>query len=223
MKAGREPVVRTGLKLLNEVGLDGLSLRRIAAALGVQAPTLYWRFKNKQDLIDEMATQVLANWAPQFLKGAATASSWQERTLLFGRTLRGALLRYRDGARMVAGSYLTDTTFYGVMETMLQTLLAAGIAPADAAACLHTVYSYVIGFTIEEQAVVSPKGERNPRYDLSAREARIDPERYPLTRSTGPAFFENYDTRFDRGLRTIIAGFAAERDKVSAGRASSDD
>jgi hypothetical protein len=76
--------------------------------------------------------------------------------------------------------------------------------------CLTTVYSYVIGFTIEQQAVLSPQGERDPRYTLAAREALVDPERYPLSRSIGAEVFDNYDARFERGLRLIIAGFAQE-------------
>lgn len=54
----RRQVVDTALRLLNEVGLDGLTLRRIAKELNVQAPALYWHFKNKQELLDEMATEM---------------------------------------------------------------------------------------------------------------------------------------------------------------------
>ena len=217
MRLGREPAVRAGLKLLDKVGLDGLTLRGIAAELGVQAPTLYWRFKNKQDLIDEMATQVLADWATK--AGAkAKPSSWQERVLTFGRGLRAALLRYRDGARMVAGSYLTNDTLYRSMEKTLEIFAAEGIAPADAISCLNTVYCYVIGFAIEEQAILTTKGERDPRYELSAREARLDPALFPLTRGIGPALFANHEARLERGLRMIIAGFEGTRSVPTGAR-----
>ena len=52
----RTRVADTALKLLNEVGLDGLTLRAIARELDVKAPALYWHFKDKQALLDEMAT-----------------------------------------------------------------------------------------------------------------------------------------------------------------------
>jgi TetR/AcrR family tetracycline transcriptional repressor len=214
MKVGREPVVRAGLELLNESGLDGLTLKGIATKLGVQAPTLYWRFKNKQDLIDEMATQVLADWVAVHA-AHPSLPNWQEQTLAFGQGLYRALLRYRDGARMVAGSYLTDNHLYAPMEAMLQTYAAAGIAPEDAMACLATIYSYVIGFTIEQQAVISPKGERDPRYDLAAREVRVDVEHNPLASRVGPLIFDNYDARLERGLRMIVAGFAVELDAAA--------
>lgn len=57
-KLDKKLVVDTALRLLNEVGLDGLTLRAIAKELNVQAPALYWHFKNKQALLDEMATEM---------------------------------------------------------------------------------------------------------------------------------------------------------------------
>jgi AcrR family transcriptional regulator len=65
MALDRETVVRTGLDVLNDVGLDALTLRKIASELNVQPPALYWHFKSKRDLIDEMATTVLRDGVQQ--------------------------------------------------------------------------------------------------------------------------------------------------------------
>lgn len=61
MALTRQEIARSGLRLLNEVGLNGLTLRLIAGDLGVKAPVLYWHLKNKQELLDRMATQMLAD------------------------------------------------------------------------------------------------------------------------------------------------------------------
>ena len=61
MALKREQVVRVALPLLDEVGLDGLTVRRLAERLGVQNPALYWHFKNKQALLDAMAKTMLAD------------------------------------------------------------------------------------------------------------------------------------------------------------------
>jgi len=212
---GREPVVRAALKLLDEVGLDGLTLRGVAAELGLRAPTLYWRFKNKQDLVDEMATQLLLD-----LRGGAGAegrpATWPELARSFARGLRAALLKHRDGARMVAGTRLRDPAAFRSMEAALTVFAAAGVAPAEAAVFLKTVNDFVVGFTIEQQAVVSPGGERTPGYELEAREAAIDPELYPLSRSVGAVLLDNYDASFERALDYLVAGLQAEVAKTGA-------
>jgi TetR/AcrR family transcriptional regulator, tetracycline repressor protein len=64
MKVNRKIVVGAGLNLLNAVGVDQLTLRRLAENLKILAPTLYWHFESKEELIDAMATLVLAKGAP---------------------------------------------------------------------------------------------------------------------------------------------------------------
>jgi len=61
MPLQRETVVRAALHLLDEVGLDGLTVRRLAAYLDIQNPTLYWHFTNKQELLNCMAEMIIAD------------------------------------------------------------------------------------------------------------------------------------------------------------------
>ena len=100
----------TALRLLNEVGLDGLTLRRVAKELNVQAPALYWHFKDKQALLDEMATAMLREMS------ARSGGARSPRIDLAGAAGAGrhgacaaALLRYRDGAKVFAGTRFTGT------------------------------------------------------------------------------------------------------------------
>jgi len=54
MALNKEIVIKEALKLLNEVGIEGVSLRALAKRLGVKAPTLYWHVKSKAALKNEM-------------------------------------------------------------------------------------------------------------------------------------------------------------------------
>nr|BFE78795.1 hypothetical protein GCM10020093_013960 [Planobispora longispora] len=51
----RQIIVDAALRLLDEAGLEGLTVRRLAAELGVQSPALYWHFRTKQELLNGMA------------------------------------------------------------------------------------------------------------------------------------------------------------------------
>jgi len=203
----RERVVSTALRVLNEVGLEGLTLRRIAGELNVQAPALYWHFKNKQELVDEMATAMLREVARAEVSTKAS-SGWSESMAESARGLRRMLLGYRDGAKVFSGTRLTDPSLYAYLETALQQLVDAGLSLRDAVCGYSTVYSYTVGFTIEEQAVHPLPGEHNPQYDLRGRAHRMDGQRFPLALAAGEELFTGFDDRFERGLRMILRGIA---------------
>ncbi len=136
----------------------------------------------------------------------AAGLSWPDSLAEIGRTLRQMLLGYRDGANLFSGTYLTDQTLLTAMEFPLRKLTDAGFSVRDAIRGYFTVYSYTIGFTIEEQAVFPRPGERRPQYDLAKRAERIDPDEFPLTAAAGEEIFAGYDERFEHGLQLIIAG-----------------
>src|SRR5580698_10108263 len=101
MKINRDMVRRAGLKLLNEDGLEQLTLRRLGVELNVQPATIYWHFKDKQELLDEMATTVLTEGAANLLP-KRSSSDWRVWAATYGEGRRKTLMAYRDGARMVS-------------------------------------------------------------------------------------------------------------------------
>ena len=197
-KAG---IAAAGLRVLNEVGLNGLTLRLIAEELDVKAPALYWHLKNKQELLDEMATQMFREVERDFSVGAGNAD-WVEVIREHSRGLRRMLLRYRDGAKVFSGTFFTDTALPN--EGVLRALCDAGFAPKRASRALFTVYSYVIGCTIEEQAVYPEPGKRDERYD-DLRSDRPDVEPWLLD-AVGAGVFGDPDAQFEDGLAIVLAG-----------------
>jgi TetR/AcrR family tetracycline transcriptional repressor len=195
MRLDRNAVVRAALQQLNEVGLDGLTLRRIAAELDVQAPALYWHVKNKRELLDEMAAMIFTD-ALSGLETPRRGESWVEWTAETARGLRATMLRYRDGARVLSGTYLSNAALGRPMELALRTLCDAGFTVRDAARGITSVYSYVQGFTIEEQTEQSVP-EADDRFPLAAR-ARLE-----LTADA--------DERFEHGLRLMLSGLRLSR------------
>jgi len=210
MKVNREIVVEAGLQLLNEVGLEQLTLRRLAKDLKIQAPTLYWHFKSKQELTDAMATLVLAKGAPDLVP-SKNATDWKTWVNAFGMGLRQTLLKYRDGARVVAGSRLTDTVFMETTERIASLLVKAGFSVRQAVVLLSTVYTFTVSFVIEEQAVFPVEGKRSPAYDLQKRNAKLDPRKFPLLRKSGAILFDRFEKRYKDSLGLIVGGASLPR------------
>jgi TetR/AcrR family tetracycline transcriptional repressor len=205
MKVNRELVTRGALKLLNDVGLEQLTLRALAKELKIQAATVYWHFKSKQDLIDEMATVVLAEGSHQLLP-KRTDADWSVWAASFGAGLRKILLSYRDGARLVAGSRLTDTRFMTVAESIAKRLTDAGFTVRQTVVLMSVINDYTESFVMEEQAVFPRPGERSVQYDPAARKAELAGKGLPILMQSGPILFDRFDRRYREGLDLIIRG-----------------
>jgi AcrR family transcriptional regulator len=201
----RQTIVRAALDLLNREGVEGLTLRRLATELRVQAPALYWHFAGKQALLDEMATEVFREGFNR-LGLPATDLSLEDWCRHFACSERQMLLRYRDGARLFSGTYLTDPSMFAPMEASLQKLTREGLSLASALHALSTLHCYVVGFTIEEQAVWPQPGQRDTRYAPQERSARLDADKFPLSVAAGASLFESPSPRFEIGLEIILSG-----------------
>jgi len=181
MRLERPMVVQKALQLLNEVGLDGLTTRRLADALGVQGPALYWHFKNKQELIDEMARALLADAYGPIREG----QDWTEWLTAGARRLRRTMLSYRDSAQLIAGYRPTGPHGRMDPENFFGPLSAAGFPWPDAAWAAITMAQFTFGFTMDEQAALG-RGPPPP-------EKRLNP-----------------DEGFEFGIRTILTGLKAQ-------------
>jgi TetR/AcrR family tetracycline transcriptional repressor len=198
MALDRETVVDTALRLVDEVGLDGLSLRRLAKELGVQAPALYWHFPSKKDLLDHLVMAATKRAGLDRGGRPEPGQTWDEWLAAGMRAWRRAMLAHRDGARLAAGNRPVPESWPGI-EQRLSVLVDAGFDPADAVRAVLVLGHYVSGFVLDEQ-------HDSERTDDAP--ADIDPETFPILAAGGPAAADR-DTLFDYGLRNMLDGMRA--------------
>jgi TetR/AcrR family tetracycline transcriptional repressor len=192
VKISRESVVQTALALLDDVGLDGLTLRALAERLHVQASALYWHVRNRQDLVDQMAAAMIRDG----LGGLATTGAWMDQLADIARGYRQTLLSHRDGARVLAEARTADPAMSRLTELSLRNLTAAGFSPQDAMRALVSVLSYVAGFVADEQ---SPR----PAADAP------DPVLFPLLTTAGGDYYTA--ETFEYGLELLLGGLRLAR------------
>lgn len=197
----RSKVIDTALVLLNRYGIEGLTMRKLAQALQIQAPSLYWHFENKQSLIDGMADALVDAVA----KDLPEAQPWEDRIRQVAVELRLALLRHRDGARVFAGTYIVTDNVLRTGEAMISAFMRAGADAELAATSSFTVTYYVLGLVMEEQAL-GPESN----LDLAARKQTFlnsAQDEYPHSWAAREAIFsENFGHRFETGLDLLIEG-----------------
>lgn len=198
----RAGIVAAALGLLDEVGLDGLTVRAVASRLGVQAPALYWHVRSKQDLLDEMASQIWSQIGAE-LAALPPDLPWRQAMIAFAAITRRTLLAHRDGAKVFSGTHTARAGMLESQESALARMTAQGFTLADVVRAYELLYDFTIGFCIEEQAVAqaAAAGDRQSR---SRQEVRPDPGAHPLTVRAGQEVLADPDGRFDDLVAVII-------------------
>lgn len=198
-KLHRDAVIRTALELLNEVGEEGLTTRRLAERLGVQQPALYWHFKNKRVLLDALAETILAEHHDRALP--RTGENWRQFLIENARSFRRALLTYRDGARIHAGTRPTNDQM-GQAQAQIGFLVQAGFTPADAARALIAISHYVVGSALEQQA------DMHESKASDAANIATTPE---IAEAIAVLDADGLENLFDFGLLALIDGLERHR------------
>jgi TetR/AcrR family tetracycline transcriptional repressor len=203
----RDAIVTTALGLLDDVGLDGLTLRRLAQELGVQAPALYWHVRNKRELLDLMAARIMFDNVQMTELGPG--QTWSDLLRANAHGQRRALLAHRDGARLVAGARPLEELL-PLLEQILSPLVEAGFTPGQAMRANMTLSLFVGGFVLEEQAERARWAEQALTDDDRAEFLRLVSR--PGLETVITAFAESGDPNgedaFREGVQLIIDGLA---------------
>jgi AcrR family transcriptional regulator len=194
-------IVQAALDLLDEAGMDGLTVRALASRLGVQAPALYWHVRNKQALLDEMATQIWRR-VGEVMAGLPDDLPWREVMATYAVTVRGELLGHRDGAKAFSGTTLTDPDVIRGQEGTFENLVRQGFVVDDATRGLVMIHYFTVGFCVEEQAVVQVTASGDDSY--LRRAELIGPDKAPLAVEAGDVLFGDPDARFRELLELLL-------------------
>jgi TetR/AcrR family tetracycline transcriptional repressor len=141
----RARLVAAAFAVLEADGLDGMSMRRVAAELGVQAPALYWHIGDKAELLGLMARDIYA----AAYAAAPGAGDWRVWLAAFGHALRTSFARHRDGARLCAMAKPSSDPETSA-DAMAAPLAALGLDPHTAIAFQAGVISYTLGWAMFE-------------------------------------------------------------------------
>ncbi|GHO98342.1 TetR family transcriptional regulator [Reticulibacter mediterranei] len=209
MPLQRETVARAALRLVDEVGLDGLTIRRLAAYLNIQNPSLYWHFKNKQELLNCMAELILADFFAE-LHEPEPDQDWADWLTIYARRLRDMMLAHRDGARIVAEADPSRSAFFEGFEWVLNVLRHAGFDGNEAAIGVITLQNYVLGNVFEIQAHPFSLASDEDEQHRSALRLSFDEEHFPNVAAflRTPALYSSAwaSTQFETGLSLFLDG-----------------
>jgi AcrR family transcriptional regulator len=207
----REAIVDAALRIVDEEGLDALTMRTVAHALRTGAASLYAHVGSKEELIELLIERVIGEVE---LRGEPDPARWQDQLKESGRAIRAVWSRHRDLARAsFARVPLGENALRG-SEWMIGVMRAGGLSDRVIGLGCDLLALYVGAIAYEESLYefqdaaaedVSAFVENLRRYFSS-----LPPERFPnLVALAGPLTSADGDERFEFGLEVLVRGLAA--------------
>jgi TetR/AcrR family tetracycline transcriptional repressor len=163
----RSDVVERAVQVLDQYGLADLSMRRLAAELGLQPSALYHHVASKQELLAAVADEVLDRGQ----RSSHDDLPWDEAVVAAAHELRDTMLAYRDGAELVSTVHAFGLGARSPVRPLVGALSRGGFEPGLAHAAATTLVHFVFGHVSDEQTHLQADsagavaGERDVRPD----------------------------------------------------------
>lgn len=142
----RSEIVDRAIAFLDEVGLEGLTMRKLAADLGLQPGALYHHVANKDALLAAISDELLSRG-----RRASEVVTWDAELRLVCVELRDAMLACRDGAALVARVHALGLGAADPLQRMGDILTRAGADRHLARIGARTLLHFVFGHVADEQ------------------------------------------------------------------------
>ena len=213
----RERIVRAAVGMIERDGVDAVSMRRLAAELGVGTMSLYNHVPNKAALLDDIAEYVLTDM--EF--AADPDADWRDQTRALCHTFRDVARRYPRSVLVVITRQPRSAVGLRPVEVALAAARKAGFDGEMAVRLVRTFVSFVLGSLVNEVGVADA-GE----VDVSDLAAALDRAGLTNVRDLLPVLTRHDHQRdFEFGVELLISAMAAlapsseraERAEVSGG------
>ncbi|MEU2156944.1 TetR/AcrR family transcriptional regulator C-terminal domain-containing protein [Streptomyces sp. NPDC019396] len=213
----RERIVAAALVIIDEEGVDGLSMRRIAARLGVQAMSLYNHVQSKADILDGVTEYI----TDRMRMPTRMTGGWEDGIRSLSHAFRQAALRHPRAGELVLMRQLSTPTALAPVDTMLAMMLDHGFDEATAVHVLRLFVSFQVGSLLREIHASSPSQDRDRAEVQKARTAYLSEAGFPAVARVAPILAVNdHDAEFTFGVELLIDALrklAPDRDAKAEG------
>ena len=196
----RDAVLRGAVEFVEREGLEALSMRRLGAALGCEAMSLYYYVDSKDDLLDGIVETVVAGMD---LSWAERSGPWEERLKEGYRAYRGLAHTHPQVFPLIGRPAGRTLAAFRPVEAFLSVLRQAGFAPRAALQAHRTLSSFVYGYVISEL--------RGLAFESLSPTSAEDWESFPSLAEVLPQVKGvDHDQEFEEGLDIIVSGLTRE-------------
>jgi len=210
-----EAIVAAAIEVLDEGGVAGLSMRRVAEHLGTGAASLYAHVSGKEELL-ELVYDALVGQVALVEPDPAT---WREQLRRIMTDFHDVLVSHTDAALAGLGRIPTSPQTMAAAEVLAGIMRAGGLSPMVVALGLDQLVLYVSATAFEDGLFRRGMDEEEMlRYyaGIHAFYAALPANRYPVLASIAPDMTGHDDVeRFNFGLDVLISGLEAVNAKLT--------
>ena len=144
-RLSRDRVLKAAIKMADESGLDGLTMRRLAQSLGSEVMSLYYYVQSKDALLDEILDAVVGEIEP-----VAGGSGWKDEIRQIAISAHEMLGRHPWAAGLMMSPARVRSARMRYMESLLGRLRRTGLSAEMTDQAYHALDSHIIGSTLWE-------------------------------------------------------------------------
>jgi TetR/AcrR family tetracycline transcriptional repressor len=198
----RERIIDAALRIIDDEGVDALSMRRLAATLGVQAMSLYNHVDGKADIIDGVTECIAMDMQlPEGFEGG-----WEDGIRAVARAVRQASLRHPRACELVLTRQLSSPTAFAPVDSSLSVLLDHGFEESTAVHVLRLFIAFQVGSLLREFHS-SPVFTGREESAVREREARLAGAGFPAVARVAPLLAViDHEEEFSFGVELLIEG-----------------
>jgi AcrR family transcriptional regulator len=202
-----ETIVAAAIEVLDEAGVAGLSMRRVARQLGTGAASLYAHLSGRDELLELVFDQLVG----QVPLPEPDPERWREQLRQMLRDLYAVLVSHRDAALAGLGRVATSPQALAATETLVAVMRCGGLSDHVIALGIDQLILYVSASAFEagmlERSGMSMDEIERYYADVHAFYDRLPADRFPALAQVAPAMTgPGEQERFEFGLDLLIAG-----------------
>ena len=208
-KLTRERIIDAALRIMDVEGLEGVTMRRVARELGVEAMSLYNHVDDKEALFDGICERVMSGF--QIPPGN---TDWVEEARQLARSFRAALRAHPNVITLISGQKhpLMSVDALRPMDCALECLSRSGLPDHEVAQVYRTFGGYIFGYVLMEvgQTISGPAGYDGAMPQVDDLAAGPAGEQLPAFVRLLPELAQcDPDADFEFGLGLLLGGLQA--------------
>jgi len=139
----RDKIVEEALQILDADGVEGISMRRLGDALGVEAMALYHHFPNKDAILDALAARIIAETGEAL---PLESADWKTVMLSGPASAGRAIASHPKAGWLFLGRQYSTAQSLQMLEAPLSILRSAGFEGQELVDAAHAIFAYTAGW-----------------------------------------------------------------------------